>query len=173
MSFRWDWQTVRKELGNRTEMIAAEAIRQEIPNGYSVQTNGYRSGPDIKIIEDSTEEIRLIGEVKTAKEFFLHKYLNKKTCQFFSNVRRGMFNVEPHQLDVDFYAFVIRFVDIHPYTQDCAENGEYELFFAKGKDVQEYLLKQTLNCQNYKLCIDKLVPYLNVKRNLLEVVELE
>lgn len=164
------WQTSRKALGNRTEIIAAEAIKKEFPEDYFIYTNGSSRGPDIKVF-DPKGEIKLTGEVKTAKEMILQSYLNKKTLNSYSFNRRGMFNIEPHQLDVDFYAFVVRFVDIDPFSKDCIENGEHEIFFANGQVVQNYLSQQTLNCGNYKLCIDKLVPFLNVKRKLLEVID--
>ena len=74
--------------------------------------------------------------------------------------------VDMVQLHHDFFVFVIRFVDI--LDDKCVWNGDFEVFFALGNDVKKYLKQQTLNCINYKLCIDKL-PLLNVKEDFLEV----
>ena len=38
-----------------------------------------------------------------------------------------------------------------------------------GYDVKEYLEKQTLNCENYKLGIDKL-PQMNATQNFKEIL---
>ncbi|MFW9971722.1 MAG: hypothetical protein ACFFDF_16135 [Candidatus Odinarchaeota archaeon] len=160
---RWDEKI--RNIGCQSEMKVAKKIKKVIPKNYNVETNGSRKGADLYITYDNSG-IGLKGEVKTAKEMFLHTWNDKKNNKKISNPRRGMFNIEPHQLDVDFYAFVIRFVDD---SLGYIENGDYEIFYALGSEVKRYLLQQTLNCNNYKLCIDKLHLELNVTMDFLEI----
>lgn len=159
------WEDKIRNIGCQSEMLVAKKIRKVIPENYKIDTNGFRDGADL-FITNKIPNFKLIGEVKTAKEMYLHSWNDKKKHNKISHPRRGMFNIEPHQLDVDFYAFVVRFVDD---SLGYKENGDYEIFYAFGEIVKNYLLQQTLNCRNYKLNIDKIIPELYATHEFLEI----
>lgn len=140
MSLKRQQQIRNQAIGIQMQELVAIKLEKYFSNKkiISYKTNG----ADIVIYEEDMTQIAEC-EVKTAIEVFYHKY-NK--CN-----RRGMFSIKPPQLNVDFWAFVVRFTD-----KNLMWNGDIEIWWALGEDVDNYLSKQTLNCINYKLCIDKM-----------------
>ena len=150
-----------QQIGIEMQEKVAIMLEEFIPN-YKIVSNGTR-GADLYITNQ--DGVYIEGEVKSAKELFVHTW-HKKDNTIVRNIRRGMFNVLPEQLNHDFFAFVIRFIDI--IDGQCIDNGDFEVFYADGKDVKAYLETQTLNCINYKLHINKL-PKVHAKSDFLEV----
>ena len=153
-----------QQIGIEMQEKVALIIEKLIPE-YKIVSNGTR-GADLYIT--SPDGVYIEGEVKSAQELFVHTWNDKKNNIIRSNIRRGIFNVLPHQINHDFFAFAIRFMDI--INGKCIDNGDFEVFYADGRDVKKYLKTQTLNCMNYKLHIDKL-PKINAKMDFLNVFD--
>ncbi len=142
-----------KRLKMLTHQQHNQAIRIQMQEVVAIQLESFF--PDKKIISYKTNGADVViydqmmntlakCEVKSAKEVFYHKYNH--------TIRRGMFSIKPQQLDADFWAFVVRFVD-----QKLIWNGEIEIWWAMNQNVKEYLQQQPLYWINYKLNINKLV----------------
>lgn len=150
---RWDlsYQYRNQEIGLEMQERVAIKLKDFFPvDEYHIHSNG-TNGADI-IIKDQEGKKLFECEVKTAIECFTHTWYNRKLHAFIINVRRGMFSMKPKQLNYDFYAFVVRFTDLQ-----LNWNGDFETWWIYGKELKEYLEKQTLNCINYKICIDKMI----------------
>lgn len=147
------WQKIQRQVRNQEigiqmqEMVAIK-LEEFFPSPpFKIYSNGTH-GADLIIY---FHEIKLFEcEVKTAIEVFIHHFKNHG--RWVNQIRRGMFSIKPDQLNMDFWSFVIRFVD-----KDLKWNGDVEIWWAMGKNVSEYLNKQTINCINYKLNIDKML----------------
>lgn len=134
-------------IGHKIQDMVAKKLEKYFPNSLSIfSTNG--AGTDITIILQDNNLLEC--EVKTALELFEYQKKEKNKTITIKN-RRGQFNLYKHQSRCDFYAFVIRFVN-----DDFLWNGDYEIWWSLGSDIQYFLSQQTLNCENYKICIDKL-----------------
>ena len=115
---------------------------------YTIFTN-HSWGKDIVISDGNGTKIE--GEVKSAIELFDHIWKSRKDQSIHSFVRRGQFNLFDHELDVDFFVFVVRFVD-----KMLQWNEDIEVWFAKGKDVKAYVEDRLYKCGSFNLNIEKL-----------------
>lgn len=138
-----------------------QAIGLQIQERVAIELEQFFPSPEYKIVSNGTHgadltiydknDIKLFEcEVKTAIECF-HLSYKRKDGKMNHGIRRGHFAIKPFQLDSDFWAFVVRFTDTTLFW-----NGDIEIWWALGGDVENYLSKQTLNCMNYKLGIDKM-----------------
>ncbi len=133
------------------ERVAIE-LKQFFPKSFKIISNGTH-GADLTIYDENNIKLAEC-EVKTAIEVFCHTWRDQYTGKIKEQkLRRGMFSIKQKQLkEADFWAFVVRFTDTTLFW-----NGDIEIWWVLGEDVENYLSKQTLNCINYKLCIDKMV----------------
>lgn len=153
----------RKKIGELGEVFALGEIEKILPDSFEAKTIGERNGSDI-IIHDGNGT-KFYGEVKTAKEYFLDQYYNKKSKKTISTKRRGQFHIFKHQIkEADFFCFVIRFVN-----DDFFTTGEYEIFFALASDIQKVLSYDIKN-KDYKFCISNL-PKINVTTNFKMILK--
>ena len=146
----------RRSIGELGEVFALQEIKKKIPKGFEVKPIIERSGADLFVHDGNGT--KFYGEVKSAKEFFLHQYYNKKKGKSYSSRRRGQFHVFKHQLqESEFFCFVIRFVDDNFIT-----TGEKEIFYALTSDVLKFLSYE-VKSNDYKLCISNL-PKINATK---------
>lgn len=143
-------QQLRKINGISCQEKVAVELEKYFPRPqYTILShNGYGIGhADIEIINNDTQK-SILGEVKSCTEYFFHKY-----AQIW---RRGMFKMCIPQLEVDFFAFTVRFCgDIN---DGYKENGDSETYFTLAQPVKEYYDKLNItNCKNeFALGIEKL-----------------
>ena len=133
---------------NIQELIAVELERYFPEPDYTISTN-HSWGKDIVISDGNGTRIE--GEVKSAIELFTHSWKRKTDSVIHSHIRRGMFNLFEHELDVDFFVFVVRFVN-----EGLEWNNDIEVWFSKGKDVKSFVEKRLYKCGSYNLAIEKL-----------------
>jgi hypothetical protein len=143
------------------ELIALQFEEFYPPSQYTIYSFDCY-GADIEIKNKDTQEI-LTGEVKSCTEYWFETY--------YKHWRRGQFKMCINQLDVDFYAFAIRFCG--PKEEGYVENGEHEAYFVETKYVREYFSKLTINnCkEEFVLGIAKLHTHLNAIQNLEEFIK--
>lgn len=129
---------------------------------FSFKTHG-----DDLLLQHQDNGAHITGEVKSAKELFYNKHDK--------GAHRGQFSIQPHQFRVDFYAFIIRFVDWDPISLKYRWNNDLEWYFCTKESLETYLLgekyaNKPIPKWNYKLHISELQK-VNVKQNPLPILE--